>query len=144
MKKTKFLCSILLASIIAMAVLLARQQTANAQDCRIIRIQGMVTHGSIHVEPKTLWISKGTCVIWFNRSSTEEVKVIFEDGKRCSSVSDAPVGFSLDHESCYVTSWISFGGTSSLRFMEAGTYEYVIEAKGMEGVKIRGQLVVEE
>ena len=58
--------------------------------------------------------------------------MIFEEGKKCSSVSNAPVGFSLDHEQCYVTSWIPFWGTSSLRFMEKGTFAYAIEVTGGE------------
>ena len=66
-------------------------------------------------------------MIWYNRATANGVKVIFEEGKKCASVSDAPTGFNLDHEQCYVTSWLPFGGTSSLRFKETGTFEYAIE-----------------
>ena len=73
----------------------------------------MATHGSIRLEPETISISKGTCVIWLNwAAAAQEMKVVFEDGKKCSSVSEASVGFSLDHENCYITSGIPFGGTS--------------------------------
>ena len=85
-------------------------------------------------------------MIWFNRSAANEVKVIFEEGKKCSSVSNAPVGFSLDHEQCYVTSWIPFWGTSSLRFMEKGTFAYAIEVTGGElgekGKKVAGKKII--
>jgi len=107
--------------------ILAGTQTAAAQECRVIRIHGLVAHDAVKVEPESLSISKGTCVIWFNRSTANEIKVVFEEGKQCASVTDAPTGFSLNHEQCYVTSWVPFGGTSSLRFTEKGTYEYAIE-----------------
>lgn len=117
------------------------QETA-AQECRIVRIQGMKAHSSIRLEPETVSINKGTCVIWLNRAAAQEVKVVFEDGKKCSSVSEAPVGFSLDHENCYITSWISFGGTSSLRFMEEGSYEYTMEGADMPRGKVKGTILV--
>ena len=69
--------------------------------------------------------------------------VVFEDGKSCVDVTDAPAGFTLNAKSCYVTSWIPFTGTSSLRFMEKGTYTYVVEAKGMQDKKVKGQIIVE-
>lgn len=33
-------------------------------DCRVVRIQGMVTHDSVRLEPETIQVPKGTCVIW--------------------------------------------------------------------------------
>lgn len=123
-------------------------QAVEAQECRVIRVQGMEVHGSIRVEPEVLTIGKGDCVVWFNRASAQEVKVVFAEGKRCASVSAAPMGFSLDHQQCYVTSWIGFGGTSSLRFLEAGRYDYEVqytgggtEEKGSRAVK--GSILVE-
>jgi hypothetical protein len=52
---------------------------------------------------------------------------MFEEGKACVNASGAPVGFSMDPSSCYVTSWVPFGGTSSLTFKEKGNYTYIIE-----------------
>jgi hypothetical protein len=89
----------------------------------------MVIHSLIRIESETLLISKGDCVVWFDRAeSAEEVKVSFEDGKKCLSGTEAPTGFSLDEASCDATSWIHFAKTSSLRFMEKGTYVNVIKA----------------
>ena len=130
MNQKKLFIAVGLTFVLAMIILLAKQGAINAQDCRLIRIQGMETHESIRVEPESLWISKGTCVIWVNRAAAPEVKIVFEDGKKCSSVSEAPTGFSLDHENCYVTSWLPLGGTSSLRFKEEGTFEYAIDVTG--------------
>jgi hypothetical protein len=143
MRKNKSVSSTGITLCIALFLLLGVAMPVFAQDCRLIRIQGLATQTSIRVEPETLSISKGTCVIWFNRASAQEVKIIFEEGKRCASVSEAPVGFSLDHENCYVTSWIPFGGTSSLRFQESGTYEYVLEAKTVPQKNVKGTIIVE-
>ncbi len=137
------------ALVFLVAIVLAGRGKTNAQDCRIIRIHGMAVHESIKLEPETVLVSKGACMIWFNRAAANEIKVVFEEGKRCASVSDAPVGFSLDHQECYVTSWIPFGGTSSLRFNEEGTFKYVIEATGgnlgQKGRKVaEGRIVVRE
>jgi hypothetical protein len=102
-------------------------------------------HPSLIIEPEIAFVSQGDCVVWFNRLATvgQEVMVIFKDGKKCLDVSKSPTGFSLDAETCYVTSWIPFAGTSSLRFMQKGTYEYVVKAKGWEDVKAKGQIKVE-
>jgi hypothetical protein len=128
----------------AMTVLLVGQATLQAQECRVIRIQGMTLHQSFRAEPETVQVSKGSCVIWFNRSEAN-IKVIFEEGKKCASMSEAPVGFSLDHNECFVTSGIPFGGTSSLRFKEEGTFDYVIEIGelGEKGKKVAtGRIIV--
>lgn len=139
MKKRPLRLPLVLAAIIAVAALLPHEVAVQAQECRIIRILGMTTHKSIRAEPEILRVSKGSCVIWVNWS-TAEVKVIFKEGKKCASVSEAPVGFSLDYEECFVTSWVPFGGTSSLRFKEAGVFEYEIEEAvgevGEEGRKM--------
>ncbi len=145
----KKLCTAGVITIIFAVLVLAHWETVNAQDCRIIRIHGMAVHESIRVEPETLLVSKGDCVIWFNRAAANEIKIVFEEGKRCASVSDAPMGFSLDHNECFVTSWIPFAGTSSLRFKEAGAYDYAIEAtgggSGEKGRKVaEGKIVVRE
>jgi len=59
---------------------------------------------------------------------------------RCNASAN---GVQLNEHSCYVTSWIPFAGTSSLRFMQKGTYKYVVEAKGQKNVEAKGQIIVE-
>jgi hypothetical protein len=44
---------------------------------------------------------------------------------------------------CFVTSWVPFAGTSSLRFMEKGTYDNVVESTLKKGVKTKGKIIVE-
>ena len=82
-------------------------------------------------------------MVWFNRVFTDEVMVTFKEGKKCLDVTNAPMGFTLDAETCYVTSWMPFAGTSSLRFMEKGTYEYTVKAKDWKGITAKGRIVVE-
>ncbi len=148
MKARQYLGIALSVGLIVAGLLFAWVDILPAQDCRVIRIEGIAAHDVIRIDPETITISKGTCVIWFNRSTAHQVKVAFADGKKCASISDAPTGFSLDHQNCYVTSWIPFGGTSSLRFLEAGTYAYDIQATGeqveAEGAKVtQGKIIVE-
>ena len=142
MKKKRLLLLLLLIFILTIIISLSNLGTSIAQECRIIRIIGIETYRSVRIEPETISLSKGDCAVWFNRASAEEIKVIFEDAKKCQSVTNAPVGFSADSKGCYVANWIPFGGTTSLRFMEKGNYEYVMEVKGMRGVKIKGQIQV--
>ena len=136
--------AVMLVFILALTTLLANQETLSAQECRLVRLHGGIgaNVAEIRIEPRTLWISKGTCVIWSNWVRTDEVKVEFEEGKKCEDVTDAPVGFKLDADNCYVTDFISLGGTSSLRFNEAGTYKYTVEAAGGT-IKARGEIGVQ-
>lgn len=117
----------LLFFVLIVAAVYAFGQAQKAGDCRVIIIEGMQLHQSVRVQPESLTISKGTCVIWFNRAAATEVRVSFSEGKKCDNVTDAPTGFQLTGEGCYATNLIPFGGTASLRFLEEGTYTYVIE-----------------
>ncbi|HNR14200.1 MAG TPA: hypothetical protein PLG17_05455 [Thermodesulfobacteriota bacterium] len=117
--------------------------TLFAQDCRVIRVHGGY-HGlkdRIEIEPQTTWIAKGSCVIWMNWIKTnQKVKIVFEDGKHCHDLTEAPVGFTMSNV-CYVTSWIPLGGTSSLLFKDEGTFEYIVEVEG--GTKAQGKIIVQ-
>ena len=129
----------------ACVVFLFAGETIDAQSCRVVRIGGGagVQVKEINLEPPSLMISKGTCVVWFNRARAQEVKVVFEDGKTCQNLTDAPVGFKIDAaKDCYVTDYIPFGGTSSLRFVEKGVFKYTVEAAG--GVKGAARIEVQE
>lgn len=120
-----------------------------AEESQLVRIFGGIPTGAseltkpIRLEPPTLTIEKGGVVVWLNWArSAECIKVSFEDGKKCADVTDAPTGFEMS-SGCYVTSWITFGGTSSLRFNEPGTFTYTVEAKtGGEVRKETGKILV--
>jgi hypothetical protein len=125
------------------------REPAGAEESQLVRIFGGIETGAgelkkpIRLEPPTLTVSKGGVVVWLNWArSVECVQVSFEDGKKCDDVTEAPTGFEMS-SGCYVTSWITFGGTSSLRFNEPGTYTYTIEAKtGGQTRKETGKIVV--
>jgi plastocyanin len=131
-------------------ILLIDQKPVDAQEQQLIRIMGGVATGAnelkkpITIEPANLTVSKGAVVTWLNWSRNSDcVQVSFEDGKKCDDGSDAPSGFSMRTDGCYVTSWISFGGTSSLHFTEPGSFTYTVEAKtGGEVRKETGRIVV--
>jgi len=125
-------------------IYLSNLRSIYAQECRTVKLHGTTGYPSIRIEPSTIFLSKGDCVVWFNGVTTGEVKVTFADGKKCALVTSASRWFSLDESlSCYVTNWIGFTGTASLRFMEKGTYKYVVEANSMPGVKFEGSVEVE-
>jgi hypothetical protein len=119
--------------------------SAQESEMRLIRLCGGTSRSDVYgtssdpegaakdivrIVPETLSIDKGTVVIWINAArATDCLKIVFEDGKKCEDVTDAASGF-LTEGPCYVTSWVTFGGTSSLKFNEEGTYDYFVDAKG--------------
>ena len=144
MKKKRLVIAIGVSFVVAMMIGLLGLEIVAAQECRIIRILGRTEHVSLTIEPGTTFINKGDCVVWFNRVFTDQIQIMFKEGKKCLDVTKSPMGFTLDAESCYVTTWLPFAATSSLRFMEKGTYKYVIKAKSMPGQNVQeGQIVVE-
>jgi plastocyanin len=126
-----------IALLITACLAMVSHEVLQAQDCRLVRIVG---RKAPLLEPPTTVVEKGTCVIWFNKTQLE-VKVVFEEGKKCQDVTDSPTGFAME-SSCYVTTWLKYGATSSLRFNEPGTYEYMVEFATMPD-KSKGTIVVE-
>jgi len=142
MNKKRLLIAVVISFVVAMMIGLLSMEIVSAQECRIIKIHGRTDLSTVMIEPETIYATKGDCVVWFNRVA-KDIMVKFDEGKRCADVTQAPMGFSLNAQSCFVTSWLPFAGTSSLRFMEKGTYNYVVEAKGQKDVEAKGQIIVE-
>jgi hypothetical protein len=131
-----------LSVLFVLAMLLVNYNTINGQECRIVRLYGAAhPKTTINIEPRTVQISKGGCVIWSNWVKDEEVQIVFEEGNKCDDMTDSPVGFKMDASNCYVTSFVTLGGTSSLLFKEPGTFDYVVKAGGAVGEK--GKVIVE-
>lgn len=142
MDKKKFYSIIYLVFAIALTIPLATGGKIYAQECRIIKVHSFDSPaGKFRIDPETLVIKKGDCVVWINFVGVHSIKVHFDDAKKCEDVTDAPTGFKITADNCYVTDLITIGGTSSLRFMVPGTYEYKIEAPGRE--RMKGKIVVE-
>jgi hypothetical protein len=148
MKKRVLTVTALLFVLSSMLVLVDHQPI-DAEESQLVRIFGGIETGAgelkkpIRLEPPTMTISQGGVVVWLNWARTVEcVQVSFEDGKKCDDVTDAPTGFEMTG-GCYVTSWITFGGTSSLRFNEPGTFTYTVTAKtGGQERKETGKILV--
>ena len=143
MYKNKLFIIIGLSFYITMVIFLSTSGTTFAQQCRVVNLVNMGKSNSIKIEPETLLVSKGDCVVWFNIAGSEGVKIIFKDAKKCEENTQAPRGFSKDATGCYVADWIPFSGTSSLTFMGKGNYEYVVVARGMEDKKVKGYIKLE-
>lgn len=71
------------------------------------------------------------------------IQVVFEEGKACKDVSLSPKtsGFLLNAKSCYVTTFLSYAGTSSLKFTDTGTFEYTIVSEDGK-VLTKGKIMV--
>ena len=133
--------------VLAIIIFLSNLETISAQECRIIKIHGRTERPSIMLEPETIFLSQGDCVVWFNRFKAEDIKVTFKKGPvyldKKGTSKNTSMGFTLNAQSCYVSDWIPFTGTASFGFLEKGTYEYSVEAKNIGGVKAEGWIVVE-
>ena len=129
--------------VIAIAFLLLHKGIINAADCRVVRIVGMSYHESVNIEPTSVRVEKGTCVIWFNNTPGERIKIVFEDGKKCDDITDASADFTFDEKDvCFISAtYLQPGGTASLRFQKEGTVNYFLEAEG-QSKKVRGTIYV--
>ena len=92
-------------------------------------------------------VTKDTIVVWLSGVPDIEVQIVFEEGKTCRDVTANPnlkvPGFFLDSKNCYVTSFLPYAATTTLQFVEAGTYEYeVVNADGK--LKTKGKIVVSD
>ena len=91
------------------------------------------------IEPETLAVAKGDCVVWINWTRGEDVKITFREGKKCADMTKSPSGFNPDFIGCYTTDYLGFGATSSLVFVEAGNFDYEVAfGKLGEGYGIGG------
>ena len=143
MNKRRLLIAMGLAFILCITLFQLAQETATAgEECRIIRIMGKDVYAGMRLEPEYVTVTKGTCVIWTNWSTGQEVAIEFEDGKTCKDVTDAAMGFTLNERACYVTTYLALGQTSSLRFMKQGSYNYSVLTR--RGQKLQGQIRVSE
>ena len=144
MNKNRLLIVIGFVFFFTTIIYLSNLRKIYAQECRTVKLHGTTGYPSLRIEPSTIFLSKGDCVVWFNGVTTGDVKVTFADGKKCALVTSASRWFSLDESlSCYVTNWIGFTGTASLRFMEKGTYKYVVEENSVPWVQEEGWVEVE-
>ena len=111
------------ALMLALAMVLGNPGIVMAQEkCVPVYVR---SHAGL--DPETLNVAKGDCVVWVNWTRGEDVRVIFREGKKCADMTKAPVRFKPDFSGCFLTDYLNFGETSSLVFVEAGRFDYEIE-----------------
>jgi plastocyanin len=129
--------------IFTMFIFLSGPTTSEAAEkCDVVAIRG-----TDKIEPNTLTIKKGDCVVWINFTASssgypsQDIILSFKEGEKCVRTTKAPVGFKMDYPTgCYVAGWFSYGQTASLMFTEPGTYNYEVQFK--TGGKIGGAIIV--
>jgi hypothetical protein len=143
MKKKMLLPVVALSLILAVTFLLVNQKTSSASECRNVRIIAFASYQDVTLDPKTTHANKGDCVIWYNHAASSGVKIIFEDGKKCTDVVEASMDFQLDENSCLITKTnIPPRGTASFVFDKAGSFDYIAEVTGT-ALKIKGTIRVQ-
>ncbi len=135
------------ALVMGFGMLLANAGNTFAIEAAIVKIwvkeEGKAK--SIYADPPVLSVKKNTIVVWMNGIVDEEIQVIFQEGKTCKDVTVNPnqkqPGFFMDAKNCYVTSFLPYAETSTLRFPEEGTFEYKVENQDGK-MKTKGKIVV--
>jgi hypothetical protein len=142
MVKKRLLAISGLVLILSLTFLLVNQETSSASECRIIRINSAAQYQNVTLDPKTINANKGDCLIWYNNAGQSDVKISFEEGKKCTDVLETSMDFQLDAENCLVTkTYIPPRGTASFVFDKEGSFEYVAEVKGT-ALRIKGTVKV--
>ena len=138
---TNVICATLL---LAVSFIFIAQSIANAEkmcrweDLKVVKISGNSEgEGVLNVEPKTMDIQAGNCVVWVNWSKGPEVMVVFQEGKVCYDVTRPSAGFTMSEKNCFVTNFIPYGGTSSLTFKEKGLFEYEVMTESGKAIKCK-------
>ena len=89
-------------------------------------VNKIITVGYEGTRPVKLTSKPGTTVIWVNNSRFP-IEILFLD-KQVTLACGSPVNFFIGNDKTYESNKIPSGGTASLCFMEAGTYEYKIKS----------------
>ena len=142
--KKRTMLSLGLVIMMALGALVFLPETGDANECRIVRV--IMDKGStgqqLRIEPEITHVRKGACIVWINWVPTSEIRINFtDDGKRCMDATDAAVNFK-SAENCFLTDYIKLGGTSSLRFVDAGTFEFHVEVPDTQKQTAAGPLSV--
>lgn len=139
---------LIIRKVLVLASMLLILQSANlwAMDASIIRIHKTnKAKGGLFIQPPILYMTKGNVVIWMSWVQDEDIQIVFEDGKRCMDVSYSPNknDFSLNVKSCYVHNYLSYASTTSLKFLDTGTFEYSVHTKNKKE-KTTGKIIVRD
>ena len=88
--------------------------------------KAVIITGHAGLKPPDIISQPGTTVVWVNQSYTPQ-EILFLD-KKVVIACGSPVNFIVGHNGAYESSKVPFGGTASLCFLEAGTYQYIVKS----------------
>ncbi|MBU1056435.1 MAG: hypothetical protein KKC46_21795 [Proteobacteria bacterium] len=156
MRKFKFLVAGVILMFFFTASFIVNPEKVDAGDvindqCLIVSLQGKIDtekpekmDNAITITPQDLEISVGACAVWVNWIRGAEISISFKEGKVCKISTDySTLGFRLTPNlGCYVTDFLKQGETTSLRFMEPGTYKYNIYTQSRTNPLASGNIIV--
>lgn len=155
MKNGKFLVAGIVVFLLFIASFIVNPNPVNAGDkgdgnCFVVSLKGNLTNSKsatgdeiITIAPQYLDVPVGSCVVWVNWIRGAEISTSFKEGKACAVSTQSPVGFRLTpNMGCYVTDFLAQGETTSLRFMEPGTYKYDIYTQNRVAPLASGKIIV--
>jgi len=90
------------------------------QGATVIRVDGVKG-----ISPKTLNVTPGYTVIWFNESNSL-VEIQFT-GKKITLACDSPVNFVTDTDGSFVSNKIPMGSVASLCLIQKGEFDYTVK-----------------
>ncbi len=143
MKKGSLYFWVFVICMVSIGLFLDTKEAFSGTDAKLVKIQpvgeGLIV--GFYIDPPDLYVEKNTIVVWLSGVKDEDIQVVFMEGKTCKDVTAYPKQFAMDNKDCYVASSISYGETSTLQFVEPGTYRYYVAT--MEGkIKAKGSIIV--
>ena len=155
MKNGRFLVASVVVVLMFIASFVVNPVTVYAGDegdgsCFVVSLKGSITTAKsatgddiITIAPQYLDVPVGSCVVWINWIRGADISTSFKEGKVCAASTKSPIGFRLTPGlGCYVTDFLSQGETTSLRFMEPGTYKYDIYTQNRVAPLASGKITV--
>jgi hypothetical protein len=133
MKRVNFAGTIL-AFLVLLLIGITNSNTVFVTEAQAVKIRPMDDLMAnkvigIAIDPEILHVKKNGIVIWMNGLPQREVQVVFQEKKACYDVPENPALLNSNIETgCYVGSFVPYAETSSLKFIQAGTFHYVVRS----------------
>ena len=123
-----------LALLFACASLLITSSLVCADKCQIIRIGQTKGGGSARIEicPNKVTVPAGTCTVWLNCVTDEELNVSFQENAKQYIISTDSSIWPQENElkageSCYIVDSLPLGRSASRYWRNPGVYKYTLE-----------------
>ena len=109
-----------------------------AEKCNIVSI---VRQNMLNIPNIT--VSKGDCVVWINWSKQKEVIISFHPDEQCIIPTVPNDSFHPQKaDGCFISEALSYGKTTSLVFVNPGTYKYKVISP--DDGSVDGKVIVSE